>query len=40
MKELPDFKKYEVFIEEPLNPSLETIELEEEETIPIYQLGQ
>jgi hypothetical protein len=40
MNELPGFDKYEAFIEEPLDPYLEGIEIEEFEVVPIYQLGQ
>jgi hypothetical protein len=40
MNEIPGFDKYEAFVEEPLDPYLEGIEIEEFDVVPIYQLGQ
>jgi hypothetical protein len=38
MKEVLNFNKYEAFIEEPLDPSINPDAVEEVDAIPVYKL--
>jgi hypothetical protein len=39
MKEFPEYNKYDAFIEEPLDPTIENVHIEEVEAVTIYKLG-